>query len=157
MRVPFLAVIGLSMAACLTPPPSSERAADAARDFNLASRFGRMDQAMTLTSNGVRQTFLAHRAQWGKEIRVLDVELAGLTMTDGSHALVEVDYSWSRNSESMLRSTRVSQEFRDPGGGFRLVRERRLSGDVGLFGEAAPSAPATAAPRDVQFATKTIQ
>jgi hypothetical protein len=50
----------------------------------------------------------------------------------------------------------VLQEWSsEGGGGWRLVREKRVSGDVGLFGE--PVAPASATPRpDVQFATRVI-
>ncbi len=150
----LLVLVGLSLSACLSPPATSERATDAARDLNIAARFGRLEVARTLTSDAARKGFVDRRAQWGKEIRVMDVELAGFSMTDGEKALVEVDYSWSRENESLLRTTRVSQEYRDPGGGFRLVREKRLSGDLGLFGEPSEREPARP---DVQFATKTIQ
>jgi hypothetical protein len=89
-------------------------------------------------------------------VRILDVELGGFSMPNGDLAHVEVDYSWSRNADSQLRTTRVAQEWRDAGGGFKLVRERRIAGDVGLFGEPIPM-PAATAERDVQFATKVIQ
>jgi hypothetical protein len=42
------------------------------------------------------------------------------------------------------------------GGGWKLVRERRLQGDLGLFGEPSPK-PETGPHPDVHFATKTIQ
>jgi len=151
-----IAGLGLLLGACLSPPASSERAADAARTLNVAARFGRMEQALLLTSEAGRKIFEEHRKLWGTDIRVFDVELASFTMKDGYHAMIEVDYSWSRVSEADLRTTRVSQEFRDPGGGFKLVREKRLSGDVGLFGEAMDAAP-TERRHDTQFATKTIQ
>ena len=154
----LLCVLGLAAlgAGCLAPPGASERATDAARELNLASRFGRMDVALGLTAMSVRQAFVEHRANWGKDVRILDVELGGFTMPNGDLARVEVDYSWSRNSDSQLRTTRVAQEWRDAGGGFKLVRERRIAGDVGLFGEPIPL-PATEATHDVQFATKVIQ
>lgn len=151
-----LSVLGLVVAGCLAPPGASERATDAARELNLASRFGRMDVALGLTSDGVRRTFLEHRAAWGKDVRVLDVELGSFSMTSGDHAAVEVDYSWSRSNETQLRTTRVAQDWRDAGGGFKLVRERRVAGDTGLFGEPGP-VPETAPSRDVQFATKVIR
>lgn len=150
-----LCVLGLALSGCLAPPGASERATDAARELNLASRFGRMDVALGLTAQSVRDSFLQHRAAWGRDVRVLDVELGSFSMPSGDHAAVEVDYSWSRSNESQLRMTRVAQEWRDNGGGFKLVRERRIAGDIGLFGEALP-APAAAPVRDVQFATKVI-
>lgn len=147
----------LALAGCLSPPGAAERATDAARDLNLAARFGRMDVAIELTNPAVRKQFAEHRAKWGKEIRVLDVEMGGLNMVSGDRADVEVDYSWTRLTDGTLRTTRVAQEWRDNGGGFLLARERRLSGDLGLFGEALP-APAEEGPRqDVQFATKVIR
>jgi hypothetical protein len=141
----------------MLPPPPAERATDAARNLNIAARFGRMDAALELTSGAMRKTFLEHRSAWGKELRVVDVELSGFTMNAGDRAEVQVDYSWSRVDETRLRSTRISQEYSDQGGGFRLVRERRIEGDLGLFGEAVEAPPVSGPKRDVQFATKVIR
>jgi len=158
MRAVFC-LLGLASAACLAPPPASERVTDAARELNLAARFGRMDLAVELTAKSVRPTFLQHRALWGKEIRVLDVELSGFSMPSVDRAQIEVEYAWSRVDEGTLRTTRIAQEWRDPGGGFQLVRERRVAGDLGLFGEqaAVPRSESEAPPRDVQFETKVIR
>ncbi|MFZ5896473.1 MAG: hypothetical protein ACOY0T_35795 [Myxococcota bacterium] len=142
---------------CLAPPSASERATDAARSLNVAARFGRMDVALGLTSDAMRKSFLEHRANWGKDVRVMDVELVGFEMPTGDRARVEVEYAWSRTNESLLRSTRVAQEWLDGGGGFRLVREKRSSGDLGLFGEALPATNEPSQRRDAQFATKVIQ
>lgn len=144
------------IAACVRPPPPAERASDAARELNVAARFGEMTTAAGRTADGVRERFLERRASWGKDIRIVDVELAGLTMSDHEHAVVTVDYSWTRMDSGTLMATRVVQDFRDDNGTWRLTRERRLSGDTGLFGE--PSASVERQPRpDVQFETKVIQ
>lgn len=150
-------LFGLIAAACFMPPQASERASDAARDLNVAARFGRMDVALALTGEKWRPKFVKSRQEWGRNIRVFDVELAGFSMAEGGHANVEVDYSWSRAGEGTLRSTRVAQEWRDSGRGFRMVREHRVAGDVGLLGEPAPEPSAVAERRDVQFATKVIR
>lgn len=155
MRVLLCAIL-LSATACLAPPAASERATDAARSLNVAARFGRMDVALGLTADAVRQSFLKHRAAWGKDVRVMDVELVGFDMSAGDRAQVEVEYAWSRVNEAQLRSTRVAQEWRDLGGGFRLVREKRSGGDLGLFGEPLPPAMEPSPRRDAQFATKVI-
>ena len=139
---------------CLAPAPAAERATDAARELNVAARFGRMDVALSRTSAGVRTDFLRRRREWGREVRVLDVELAGLSMPDSERALVEVDYAWMRMDEGVLRTTRVSQHWRDSQGSWRLEREQRTAGDLGLFGE--PVNNERPAPRDVHFATKLI-
>jgi hypothetical protein len=141
---------------CFAPPPPAERAADAVRELNLAARFGRTELAAGLTSEAARKGFIGRRTSWGKEVRVLDVELTGFDMADKDRVRVEVDYAWTRMDEGRLRTTRVTQQWRDSGRGFRLVSEQRTGGDLGLFGEPMP--PSEAAPRrDVHFATKVLE
>ncbi len=138
---------------CMSPPSQAERVTDAARELNLATRFGRMDIALGHTAKGARGTFLERRNRWGKDVRIVDVELAGLSMQDKLKATIQVDVAWVRNNDATLRSTRLAQVWRDDGG-WQLVREQRLAGDMGLFGEQVTvDAPA---PRDVQFPTRVI-
>ncbi len=141
---------------CVSPPPASERATDAARELNLAARFGRMDVALSSTSGAARKNFLSRRSEWGKNVRIVDVELAGMNMPDAEHAEIQVDYSWTRIDEGVLRTTRIAQNWEDVGNGWKLIRERRLLGDLGLFGEPVPQASGEPHP-DVQFATKVIE
>lgn len=138
-------------------PPPSQRASDAARDLNVAARFGRLDLALELTAESLRSGFLKSRTDWGRSIRVMDVEMAEFSMPDRDRAKVRVDYSWSRVDEGILRTTRVEQEWRDSGKGFQLVREERVGGDAGLLGDAVPESPKQETPRNVQFATKVIR
>lgn len=142
-------------ASCIAPQGPASRATDAARELNLAARFGRMDVAVGRTSAGARQSFLERRAEWGKNLRVLDVELAGMSMKNPQNALIYVDVAWVRMDDSALRSTRVAQSWRDLDSGWLLVREQRVAGDMGLFGEYIE--PSHVEPRDVQFPSKTIR
>src|SRR6478609_7897443 len=109
---------------CMTPPSPAERITDAAMALNVAARFNQ-----------------------------LDVEVASLSLPESDRAVVLVDYAWIRNTEGTMRATRVEQHWKDDAG-WHLVREKRMAGDVGLFGEPEPAA----APRapDKQFATRTI-
>ena len=141
--------------ACIAPQGPASRATDAARELNLAARFGRMDVAVGRTSAGARQSFLERRAEWGKNLRVLDVELAGMSMKNPQNALIYVDVAWVRMDDSALRSTRVAQSWRDVDAGWQLVREQRVAGDMGLFGEYVERVHAER--RDVQFPSKTIR
>jgi hypothetical protein len=142
-------------AGCLGPQTPAARANDAARELNVTSRFGDSTSVATMTSPAVRDQFLSRRAEWGKLIRVVDVELASFKMNDSEHATVLVDFSWTRVDEGTLHSTRVKQEWSSSEGDWLLERERRDSGDIGLFGE--PIAAVDPAPRpDVQFATRVI-
>jgi hypothetical protein len=155
-RARLLPLVLLVLASCLAVPSASERATDAARELNVAARFGRMDIAMGLTSGAARKNFLSRRGEWGRSVRIVDVELSSMTMPDGDHAEIHVDYSWTRVDEGVLRTTRIAQHWEDMGGGWKLVREKRLLGDLGLFGEPLPNARSEPHP-DVQFATKTIE
>jgi hypothetical protein len=154
MRLVVSVAFALGLAACAAPIAPSTRVSDAARELNLAARFGRMDIALGLTDQNAKSTFVERHAAWGDAIRVLDVELSGLTMPDPHRAWLQVDYSWMRIDESSLRKTRVAQLWHDKNG-WQLVREHRVAGDVGLFGERART---KAAPRpDIHLPSRTIR
>ncbi|HEX3598145.1 MAG TPA: hypothetical protein VHU80_23715 [Polyangiaceae bacterium] len=157
-RLSWVAFAGLVLSGCFAPPPPSQRVSDVARDVNEAARFGRMDLALEHTADGAREHFAKHRATWGNAVRVLDFELSSLSMKDTEHATVLVDIQWMRVDEDMLRTTRVEQSWRGSTGdhGWSLVRERRLSGDIGLFGERIARAEQPKQHGDVQFPSKTL-
>jgi hypothetical protein len=142
---------------CMAPPTPAQRVTEAARELNMAARFGRMDLAMGATNPGARERFVERRREWGGEIRVLDLELSGLQMPHHDRATLLVDLQWVRMSEGTLRNTRVEQTWsNEEEGGWRLVRERRVAGDVGLFGERVTVLHE--APRgDVHFPSRTIR
>jgi hypothetical protein len=144
----------LALVGCLAPPSQAQRVTESARELNLATRFGRMDMALGHTARGAQSSFLERRAEWGKNLRIVDVELSGLAMKDETHAVVQVDVQWVRVDDDTLRTTRLKQLWRDDGG-WRLAREQRLAGDLGLFGE--PVELSHAPQRDVQFEAKTIR
>ena len=154
-RAVLTCALSLGFGACMMPPPASEKATDAARDLNLAARFGRIDLAAEHALKEARADFIERRALWGGMIRVVDVELSGMSMPDSDHAVFQVDYSWMRADEDTLRSTRVAQHWNSLKGGWALESEKRVGGDVGLFGE--PVEVLRPVRRDTQFATKVIR
>jgi hypothetical protein len=151
----FPLLYALSLGACVMPPKASEKASDAARELNLSARFGNMDLAAKKATRESRADFMQRHALWGSEIRVVDVELSGMTMPDSDHAVFEVNYSWMRSNESTLRVTRVTQRWSSLTGAWALESEKRAAGDVGLFGEHVDVM--RPAQRNAQFATKTIR
>src|SRR5688572_5995578 len=153
---PILALFLVSaLGACMPSQVPAREVSDVARDFNIATRFGRMDVAAEHTSEAHRSEFLASRAEWGSNVRVLDVELARLDVPDSEKAEVIIDVSWVRMDENLLRSTRLRQNWENPGGGWLLSGEQRLSGDVGLLGESVTVLRPEL--RDSHFPTKTIR
>lgn len=157
-RGPVLVLFCALVTGCFAAPPPSQRVADVAREVNLAARFGRMEVALEHTSEGARARFSEHRRDWGNAVRVLDLELTGLSMKDAENATVVVDIQWMRVDEDLLRSTRVEQSWRGSteDRGWSLVRERRVGGDLGLFGERVARLDPEPH-QDVQFASKTIR
>ena len=149
----FAAGLGLAASACMTPPSPAERVTDAAMELNVAARFGQLDVAVSRAASDARADFMRRHAAWGQTLRIVDVEMASLTMPESDRAIVLVDYAWIRNNEGTMRATRVEQTWKDDAG-WHLVRERRIAGDLGLLGEAVPEA-APPGP-DKQFATRTI-
>lgn len=142
--------------ACIPPQAPAQRVSEVARDFNIATRFGRMDVAMEHTARDHQQRFVQQRADWGRDVRVLDVELADLSLTSSDRAEVLVDVSWIRVDENWVRSTRLKQRWENPGGGWKLNGEERASGDIGLLGESVVVLQPNG-PRDVHFPVKTIR
>jgi hypothetical protein len=138
---------------CMTPPSPAERITDAAMALNVAVRFNQLDVAVARADRQERGAFMKRHAAWGTTLRIVDVEMASLTLPESDRAVVLVDYAWIRHNEGTMRATRVEQHWKDDAG-WKLVREKRLTGDIGLFGEPVPEAP----PRqpDKQFATRTI-
>jgi hypothetical protein len=154
MRTPrLLAASLLLLGGCMAPPSPAERITEAAMALNVAARFNQLDVAVARAAKTERSEFMRRHAAWGQSLRIVDVEMASLSLPDSDRAVVLVDYAWVRNDEGTMRATRVEQHWKDDAG-WHLVRERRLSGDVGLLGEPMPAA---APPRpDAQFATRTI-
>ncbi len=138
------------------PPSRGTLLNDAARDMNLAARFGRIDLAAQRTAKEAREHFLERRAAWGRDLRIVDVEVASVQLQGEDSADVHVDVAWVRNNEGVLRSTRLAQLWRDGDGDWMMERERRVAGDLGLFGEVVPVAP-TRRPVDHQFPTRVIR
>jgi hypothetical protein len=146
--------VAATLGGCLVPPGAAERATDAARDLNLAARFGRMDIAVIRTATAARAAFIARHASWGKTLRILDVEMAGITLPDPANAVVLVDVTWMPFNESTTRITRVAQFWHDEREGWQLVREKQVAGELGLFGE--PIEPRLQL-KPAQFATTVIR
>jgi hypothetical protein len=139
---------------CVTPPTPAERVTDAAMALNVAARFNQLDVATARAAAAHRDEFVRRHAAWGQTLRIVDVEMASLSLPESDRAVVLVDYAWIRNNEGTIRTTRVEQHWKDDAG-WHLVRERRLAGDSGLFGEPVEEAPPATQP-DKQFATRTI-
>lgn len=145
----------LGLGACIAPATNAQRLMEIARDLNLSTRFGRMEVAVGAVSPKSRGEFLKRHATWGGLVRVVDVDLVGMDVNDQKKtAKVDVDVAWVRMNEGTLRTTRVNQTWQLQERGWRLTKESRASGDLGLFGEAVELRQSP--PEDRQFATRRL-
>jgi hypothetical protein len=131
-------------AACASPPGPLARAREAAQELNLNARFGQNDLAMEHVAPTARDDFAARHRAWGAGIRVADVELSGMKPRGDHDVDVLVRVAWYRLEQEELLSTTVKQGWHDDGG-WKLVTEERVDGEMGLLGETVVfQAPATA-------------
>ncbi len=147
-----LGVVAATALGC-APPTPAQKASEAARELNLAARWGKMQDAVQRASKENRATFMKNRAQWHNQLRILDSELASLDMDSAIRATVVVDVSWNFVDDPTLRVTRLRQKWSDAKGKWVMLSEERISGDEGLFGEEVKKAEPT---RDKHFPSRTI-
>jgi len=141
-------------AACAAMSPA-QKVQDAANDYAMSVRFGRLDLAQGRVHQTGREAFSRQHASWGNDLRVLDCELGGLRMRDNQHADIILSVSWQRIDESEQRFTQVEQHWTNDGGSWLLENEERTRGDVGLLGE--PTKMVAPPSRPTHFQTITIR
>jgi hypothetical protein len=134
MRSPaWLALFATLGAACIAPPSPVERLTNAAYDLNNATRFGRMDVAVSLVAEHAQGDFVSRHSDWGRSLRVLDVELGGMRLLTPDTAEVTLSVSWQRYDESTMRTSIVAQKWMRGDEGWQLAAEERAAGSPGLF------------------------
>lgn len=136
-----LSLFALYGAACSGAPMGAAKAQEVAHDFNLNTRFGRMELAAESIDPKMRETILQARRKWGGEVRLADMELAGMKSLDKASDDVDVSVriAWYRPNEGELKTTLLSQRWHGTKGDYKLVEEKRVDGDVGLLGESTAS------------------
>ena len=129
----LVAMVPLAAVGCLGNFTPVQRVQEAAHDLTTAARFGRMDIALERVSRASRDDFVKRHAAWGSAVRVVDSEIQGLSLRDKEHADVFVTVGWQRIQESEMRTTHLTQHWRDHRGSWMLETEERTAGDVGLL------------------------
>ncbi len=127
----FVAVLG----GCMANRSSTDKLLDAAHEHNGAVRFGRMDIALDHVSVASKSEWLRRRATWKNDVRIIDVELEGMTLETNNAANVQVRVAWQRIDEADMRTTEVVQKWRANNGPWQLVNEDCTGGDTTLLAE----------------------
>lgn len=135
-RVALCAAVGsLLLHACAAPLTPGQKAREAAQEYAVQIRFGRMDMAAERVGQSYRERFTQQHGTWGSGVRILDCELAGLSLRNRDHADTLLNIGWQRIDDTDVRSTQIIQHWQDEKGNWTLVGEDRNAGDVGLLGE----------------------
>lgn len=139
----------LGLGGCMLPPGPAERLNYAAHDMNAATRFGRIDVAMDHVVGHARADFAKRHAAWGRQIRVLDVELRGVRLVTPTTAEVQVAVSWHDLKHATIQVSYLSQKWTREEDDWGLVEELRVGGAKGLFAAAdEPFSSSDPAPLD---------
>jgi hypothetical protein len=144
MRILTL-TLALFMAGCFAPPGPMERLNQSADDFNAALRFNRLDLAMSHVSKEAQGDFLRRHGTWGRDVRIVDVELQSVRPVTMDSAEVTVGVHWHRMDETTIRSSGITQLWKEGEDGWRVSEEMRVGGSRGLFAK-----PAKAKRREVE-------
>ncbi|MBI4703397.1 MAG: hypothetical protein HY744_19970 [Deltaproteobacteria bacterium] len=136
MRARLAAALVLVLAACscLGPASSGQKLRDAAYDLANAVRFGRLDIALGYVEPEDQAAFATRRAGWGRELRVVDVELESLRLLDSDNAEVNLSVVWHRLDETTIRVSQIGQRWRQGRDDWLMVEEQRTGGAPGIFG-----------------------
>lgn len=141
---PLLA-LPATLAGCPAPTSGLAQAQQSAQEFNLNARFGRNEMILEQIAPAARDEYALHHKLWGTEIRVADIEIAGMKKHGDKEVDVVVRVSWYRPEQQELRSTTLTQAWHAKGTDWELASEKRADGDIGLLGEAVvietPAAP----------------
>lgn len=131
-------VFGLTLASTGCGQSATQKLSDTSYDVAMAERFGRLDIVTDQVAPAHRDAFIEAHADWGGEIRIVDLEYGGLRLNDEQHADVLLTVSWQRYDEFSLRTTKLKQEWVHAKDRWYIANEAEVSGDRGLLDEADP-------------------
>jgi hypothetical protein len=88
---------------------------------------------------------------------IVDLELVDVAMKSRDEASVVLSVLWQRPNEAELRTTQLTQSWKDDRGGWRMTSEQKSGGDPGLLGEGPRDDAPKAAPLRASFQTRVIR
>lgn len=141
-RLSILAFVSLT-ASCIPASNSAQKFSDAAYEVAMAHRFGRLDLVVDAVPPKDREAFVLAHEDWGRTIRILDVELGAMGVRDEGNAQARLVVGWQRVDEMTLRSSTVEQHWKsdEDSGGWYLASEVVVAGDPRLLAAPEPVDP----------------
>jgi hypothetical protein len=117
---------------------------EAAYELNMGTRFGRMPLEKVAASS--REKFIAQHKAWQGPIRIVDVDLAGMSVPKSGDATVMIAVGWQRADEQDMRSSVVAQKWREERDGWMLASETVADGDPTIFDATRPGSTGAPGP-----------
>jgi hypothetical protein len=127
--LPLAAALG---ALGCSPQSATQVLSDTSYEVAMAERFGRMDIVLDQVAPTKRDAFAEAHADWGGNIRIVDLEYGGMRLSDPSHADVMLTISWQRLDDPFLKTTTIKQSWFHGEERWVITKEIRVSGDDGL-------------------------
>lgn len=154
MRRTVLALFAATAAvACIANPTGPAALQATTQEFNLHTRFGRMEVAMSDVGDDYRDEFVRRHSLWHGMLHVTDAEVAGMKFKDDDNADVMVRIGWYRADVGDLNVTTIKQKWHRYKTSWRLDDEERLDGAIGILGEKVEVLRPDGPPPNAQFPT----
>lgn len=150
LALSFAVAIALAGVGCIAPITPMERLQQSANEVAAALRFDRTDLVAEYVAPAARDDFFARHAVWSEKVRVMDLELGGIFLRGSDVAEAMLIVSWMHEDGATLHTTVIAQQWKQEGGGFRMVDETYRKGDKTLF----EMLPKKEAPKTDQAATE---
>lgn len=130
-RTAGLLLLGAALVGC--GQSATQKLADTSYDVAMAERFGRLDIVSDQVAPATRAAFIESHADWGGDIRIVDLDYGGMRLNDERHADVMLTVSWQRFDEVTLRTTRLKQSWIHTKERWYIDEETEVGGDRGLL------------------------
>lgn len=114
---------------------ATQKLSDTSYDVAMAERFGRLDIVTDQVAPAYRQAFIDAHADWGGDIRIVDLEYGGMRLNDERNADVMLTVAWQRFDEFSLRTTKLKQKWVHTKERWYIESETEVGGDHGLLDE----------------------
>ena len=129
----FFPLVPILLLAACVGPNGAQRAQEAAYELAMGLRFGQAGAVLEHIAPEIRTTYFARHRQWQRETRIVDLELTGLRMLSANEAEVLLAVGWNRAAETTLRTTILTQQWKNRRGQWWLIEETTAEGDAGLL------------------------
>lgn len=130
-----MALTSVLFVGCMAPS-RAQRAQESIYEANMGMRFGAMSGALEMVEPKARKAFIEQHGAWHKDLRIVDLEITGMSQRPDNDFDVSVVVAWQRSTETTMHVTTLVQRWGNPDGRWVWREEKRAQGDAGLVNDA---------------------